>query len=165
MAIVGENPIRGRLSAPPRRGCRIDPALELEMPATAGACAVAHATCEPLLAAHLEACQAPALLADALLALDEAISNVVRHAYPEAAGEGIVRLRVELSPWLIRFVIEDEGPGFDLAAIPPPDFERPVPGGYGLHLMRATMSRVSTRRIGGRNELVLEKAITRDARP
>lgn len=133
--------------------------LELTLPATTAALAQVRAAFEPFLAAQLAAHGAAAHLDDVVVALGEAVSNVVRHAYPDRAEAGAMRVRGQVTPWLLRLEIVDEGPGYDLAAIPRPDFDRPRPGGYGLHLMRETMSRVSYSRATGRNTLLLEKAL------
>ena len=50
-------------------------------------------------------------LADLKLAITEACSNAVRHAYP--AGEGFVTIRYELEPDRIAIEVGDEGTGFD----------------------------------------------------
>jgi serine/threonine-protein kinase RsbW len=133
--------------------------LELTLPATSAALAQVRAAFEPFLAAQLGAHGATAHLDDVVVALGEAVSNVVRHAYPDRAGTGAMKVRGQVSPWLLRLEIVDEGPGYDLASVPRPDFDRPRPGGYGLHLMRETMSRVSYQRAKGRNTLLLEKAL------
>jgi len=68
-----------------------------------------------------------------------------------------------VAPGLLRFTILDEGPGYDPDEVPPPDFANPRDGGYGLHLMRTTMSKVACARRGGRNVLVMEKALSGEA--
>jgi serine/threonine-protein kinase RsbW len=59
-------------------------------------------------------------LADLKLALTEACSNSVRHAY--ANGDGTVDIRYELHPDRLVIEVADDGTGFDPA----------VPGGEGL---------------------------------
>src|SRR5712671_6902156 len=59
------------------------------------------------------------VLADLKLAVTEACSNSVRHAYAENGGVGLVRLRYELSPRSITVEVADAGQGFR--------FDRPVP--------------------------------------
>jgi serine/threonine-protein kinase RsbW len=94
-----------------------------------------------------------------MLALQEACTNVVRHAYPPPGPPGTIGVKARLTRHLLRFTVTDEGPGYDPATVPPPDFSRPQEGGYGLHLMRKTMSRVTYRRAKGHNELILDKAL------
>jgi serine/threonine-protein kinase RsbW len=58
-------------------------------------------------------------LADLKLAVTEACSNSVRHAYDEDGGVGLVDLRYELSSSSVRVVVSDAGHGFR--------FDGPVP--------------------------------------
>jgi serine/threonine-protein kinase RsbW len=48
---------------------------------------------------------------EVILALDEACSNVVKHAFP--AGEGVYALRADLRPEEVIIEVEDNGVGFD----------------------------------------------------
>jgi serine/threonine-protein kinase RsbW len=75
------------------------------------------------------------VVADLKLALTEACSNSVRHAYDEGRL-GVVRIRYELSP--DRFVIEvdDEGSGFDPQTIERAQEELDE-GGLGIAIIRA----------------------------
>ncbi len=141
-------------------GERVDAELALTLPATCEALPTTRALCETFLAAELARHGSSELLQDVLLALHEATSNVVRHAYRGAAAPGPLGLRLQVSPWLLRITVLDGGPGYDFAAVSPPDFAHPRDGGYGLHLMRTTMSRVSYLRRPGSNVHVLEKALT-----
>ena len=74
-------------------------------------------------------------LADLKLALTEACSNSVRHAYADAA-EGSVEIRYELHADRLVIEVADAGSGFD------PDAERDVDGaltegGLGIAIIRA----------------------------
>src|SRR5262245_917208 len=59
------------------------------------------------------------VLADLKLAVTEACSNSVRHAYDEEGGAGVVFVRYELSPRAVSIEVADAGHGFR--------FDRPVP--------------------------------------
>jgi anti-sigma regulatory factor (Ser/Thr protein kinase) len=75
---------------------------------------------------------------DALLAISEACTNVVRHAYPfGAAGEVEVTGRLVLEPDRRRLVVMVR----DRGTWRPADGDR----GFGLRTMRACMDRVSIR--------------------
>jgi serine/threonine-protein kinase RsbW len=77
----------------------------------------------------------PEVVADLKLALTEACSNSVRHAYAEGR-EGIVEVRYELAPDRIRVEVADDGNGFDPAVIErPPD--QVDEGGLGIAIIRA----------------------------
>lgn len=154
------DPRRGRGAEPPAgAGERVDAGLELTLAASRDSLHVARDLIETFLAAQFGRHGASELLPDMLLALQEAMANVVRHAYAGLPEPGAMQIRLHVSPWLLRCTIVDAGRGFDFDAVPPPDFAHPRDGGYGVHLMRQTMSRVSYRRAPGRNALLLEKAL------
>jgi serine/threonine-protein kinase RsbW len=87
------------------------------------------------------------VVADLKLALTEACSNSVRHAYDEGRL-GVVQIRYELSP--DRFVIEvdDEGSGFDPQTIERAQEELDE-GGLGIAIIRALTDELE---IGSRPE-------------
>jgi len=58
-------------------------------------------------------------LADLKLAVTEACSNSVRHAYGQDGDAGLVNLRYELSPRAVSVQVADAGHGFR--------FDRPIP--------------------------------------
>jgi len=78
------------------------------------------------------------------LAVDEACTNVIRHAYRGQNGE--IRIRIEQVGDRIQVVIRDWGQAFDPQAIPLPDVTAPLEkrplGGVGLFLMRQMMDSV-----------------------
>jgi serine/threonine-protein kinase RsbW len=78
---------------------------------------------------------APEVVADLKLALTEACSNSVRHAYAEGR-EGIVEIHYELRHDRIRVEVADDGHGFDPALIerPPAEIDE---GGLGIAIIRA----------------------------
>jgi anti-sigma regulatory factor (Ser/Thr protein kinase) len=86
---------------------------------------------------------ASAVVDDVILAMDEACTNVIRHAYPEG-GAGNYRLRADLAPDKILIEVIDDGVGFDLMARPPPvegDAHLAL-SGRGLEVMRRLMTTV-----------------------
>jgi serine/threonine-protein kinase RsbW len=76
------------------------------------------------------------VLGDLKLALTEACTNSVRHAYVE--GEGAVEILYELQPGRLAVEVRDEGPGFT-----PPDRQLGAhddelsEGGLGIAIIRA----------------------------
>ncbi len=80
-------------------------------------------------------------LADLRLAVTEAAANACRHAYPDDAGE--ISLRLELTAGdRLEVILEDDGPGFDVAEV-----EDWRPGelgedGMGLAIIRAVAEEV-----------------------
>jgi serine/threonine-protein kinase RsbW len=77
----------------------------------------------------------PEVVADLKLALTEACSNSVRHAYKDGR-EGIVEIRYELGPDRIQVDVADDGYGFDPALVqrPPEEIDE---GGLGIAIIRA----------------------------
>jgi serine/threonine-protein kinase RsbW len=134
------------------------PFLELTLPARRESLALMRATVEPFLLEQIPTA-ADVSLDEILLAVQEAGTNIVRHAYPNWSEPGPLRMALEVSPHLLRIAMVDEGPGYDPQEIPPPDFSHPGEGGFGLHLMRVTMSKVTYQRNPGHNVLLLEKTL------
>jgi serine/threonine-protein kinase RsbW len=79
---------------------------------------------------------APELLADLKLALTEACTNSVRHAYGDDAG--MVDILYELHEDRIVIEVTDEGEGFDASTQPPPfDTDELNEGGLGIAIIQA----------------------------
>ena len=93
-----------------------------------------------------------------ILALDEACTNIIRHAYGNACRP--VRLRMERLRNRVRFVLRDYGRSCDPATIRSRALEDIRPGGVGVHIIRQAFDTVKydPQRRGTR--LVLEKALT-----
>jgi serine/threonine-protein kinase RsbW len=90
------------------------------------------------------------------LAVDEALINAIQHGNACDATKH-VQFSCRICPTKVRVEIVDEGPGFDPANLPDPTSPGRLqcPGGRGVLLMRAFMSRVEFRDRG--NHVVLEK--------
>jgi serine/threonine-protein kinase RsbW len=74
------------------------------------------------------------LLADLKLALTEAVSNSVRHAY--ADGAGFVSIAYELTGSALAVEVVDDGKGFDPERPPPLEGEELTEGGLGIAIIR-----------------------------
>jgi serine/threonine-protein kinase RsbW len=74
------------------------------------------------------------LLADLKLALTEAVSNSVRHAY--ADGGGFVSISYELSGDALAVEVVDDGKGFDPERPPALEGEELTEGGLGIAIIR-----------------------------
>ena len=99
-----------------------------------------------------------------VLALDEALTNVIRHAYaglPERPIE--VSFRRIRAPWrgesreALEIVLVDKGRRVDRTKLRGRSLEDVRPGGLGLHFIRENMDAVEFRRIASRNRLRLVK--------
>ncbi len=84
------------------------------------------------------------------LAVDEAVTNIVEHAYEDGA-EAAADAGIQLCCWVNEhdfFVqIDDQGKSFDPEQVPPPELGKPIeemkPGGLGLYFMRKLMDEVN----------------------
>jgi serine/threonine-protein kinase RsbW len=98
------------------------------------------------------------LVADLKLALTEAASNSVRHAYAE--GVGVVEISYELFPDRLVIEVTDDGGGFDLAQAEGHSDELSE-GGLGIAIIRAIADEVEIgAQPGGKgSRLRFEKAL------
>jgi anti-sigma regulatory factor (Ser/Thr protein kinase) len=99
-------------------------------------------------------------------AVDEAVANVIRHAYgnrpdqlikiscrlvePEVAGKGLPSLEI---------VMLDEGAPFEQEKVKERSLDEVKPGGLGLHFIRDSMDLMEHRRVGKQNQLRLVKQV------
>lgn len=103
--------------------------------------------------------------ADMNVALDEVLSNVLRHAYADDA-EHEIRIVLSAHPRALCAQVEDDGRPFDPLSAPPPERAATLAesrlGGLGIHFVRKLMSEVSYERSGGRNRLHLVRTFEED---
>ena len=97
-----------------------------------------------------------------MLGLDEACTNIIRHAYRHNGKP--VRLEMERLRDRVRFVLRDYGRPCDPKCIRSRDLEDVRPGGVGVHIIRQVFDYViyEPRRRGTR--LILEKKLAGDPR-
>jgi serine/threonine-protein kinase RsbW len=98
-----------------------------------------------------------------VLALHEAVSNVIRHAHQNDPSAPM-QIRCHLSPGLLEIYVLDEGEPFDLAAVPDLDPSELRIGGRGVFLMRSLMDELSCQPRGPRGN-TLRMAKRCDCRP
>lgn len=96
-----------------------------------------------------------------VLALDEAVANVINHAFVDVASPHRITVVLEIGADRIAAEVIDNGRPFDPSAAPEPDCTMPLErrdvGGLGIHLIRRVMDRVEYHRVGDENRLRLEK--------
>lgn len=92
---------------------------------------------EFLVEAGMEECAREMLV----LALDEACTNVIRHAYHNACRP--VRLEMERAGEELRFTLRDYGKSCDPEKIRSRDLADIRPGGVGVHIIRQVFDRVT----------------------
>ncbi len=76
-----------------------------------------------------------------VLAVDEACTNVIRHAYGNCADERIV-VTFLLGPDYLEVTIRDFGSGADPATFRGRDLDRIRPGGLGVHFIQSAADKV-----------------------
>ncbi len=93
------------------------------------------------------------------LAIEEAIANAFHHGHRELPVETPIDIEYDLSDVRISVIVEDKGPGFTPAAVPDPTLDENLetPGGRGLVLMRAYMTRIEYNETGNRVEMELRR--------
>lgn len=94
-----------------------------------------------------------------LLAVDEALTNVIRHTYGAQPGKIVVS--VEDTPEQTEIILEDHGKRFDPTKVPSPELPREKPGGLGVHFIRTIMDQMiydEDYREGNRLHLIKRKA-------
>jgi anti-sigma regulatory factor (Ser/Thr protein kinase) len=102
----------------------------------------------------------PSTAYDLQLAIEEAVTNVIRHGYQGQQGE--IEIEIEQVGSDIVVYVRDKAPPFDPTTVPAPDLTRPLEeqahGGRGILLMRQVMDETSYRFTAhGSNELTLIK--------
>ena len=102
----------------------------------------------------------PATTMSLNLAMEEAVVNVIKYAYPDGVI-GDIDVTATVEDGTITFTIEDSGVAFDPTAKADPDLtlaaeDRPI-GGLGIHLVRQLMDSIGYERRGDKNILTLTK--------
>lgn len=97
---------------------------------------------------------------DLVLAVNEAVTNILLHGYQEQPGPVVVCAEANGHDLLVRLL--DDAPLFDPTAVPPPDIHLPLEdrplGGLGIHMMRQLTDELLYRVNGdGKNELIFVK--------
>ena len=102
---------------------------------------------------------------DVQMAVDEACTNVIKHAY-HGRKDGTIEIECSLHGKEFTVVIKDQGDRFDPGQIPPPNIRHPLSrrniGGLGLFFMNKLMDRVDFDfSSSGGNRLTMVKKIKR----
>lgn len=89
-----------------------------------------------------------------MIAVTESVNNAIIHGNQSNSKKNVL-LQLALEKSLIRFTIEDEGPGFDYNNLPDPTLPENLskPGGRGIFLMKNLCDEVSFKKEGRVAEL------------
>ena len=96
-----------------------------------------------------------------VIAVDEALQNVIRHAYG-GSPDGVIDITIRRSSNRLIVLIRDYAETIDVAKVKPRDLNDIRPGGLGTHFMRETMDEVEflISPEGGGNLLRMTKQIS-----
>ncbi len=92
------------------------------------------------------------------LVLTEAMVNAIEHT-PPTDNSQTVRVCIYIADKDLRIHVHDHGQGFDLEAVPAPDFEQLDERGRGIFLIRNLMDAVDYRRTECGNVLEMHKRL------
>lgn len=92
-----------------------------------------------------------------VLAVDEACTNIIKHAYQYDPNHDI-RISIRMNRGAFEVLIEDEGKSFNPLAITPPDLKQQLKqyrrGGLGVYLMKTLMDEVEYNLTPGKKNVV-----------
>ncbi len=96
-----------------------------------------------------------------MLAVDEACTNIIKHAY-KSNPDGKINIKIEYNSDKFVITIEDYGRSFDPEKVPVPDLPRyhceKKVGGLGIYLMKTLMDDVKYISVPGKyNRVILSK--------
>jgi anti-sigma regulatory factor (Ser/Thr protein kinase) len=94
-----------------------------------------------------------------VLGIDEACTNIIRHAY-HLADDKLITLTLEHYPNGVRFRLRDYGEQAEAAKVQGRSLDNVRPGGLGLHLMRHAFDQVDYQRRRQGTMLVLTKFVS-----
>jgi len=92
------------------------------------------------------------------LVLTEAMVNAIKYANSKDP-EKLVHIVINISEDALVIKVFDKGQGFDISAIPSPDFNRLEDRGRGIFLIRSLMDSVSYRKVRNGNVLEMSKKL------
>jgi len=95
------------------------------------------------------------------LSVDEAATNIIRHAYRESEDQGLITIRAIIKKNSLTLSLIDQGTFFDPKRVKNPDLNRYVDigkkGGLGIFIMRKLMDEIDYRKTEEGNELRITK--------
>ena len=102
-------------------------------------------------------------LSDIVLAVDEAVTNIIRHGYQQKKP-GSIEITIRCEQNQIEIKLSDWSPNFDPTQVTSPNPNTPLsrrkPGGMGVYMMRQLTDEMQYCQLpDGRNELTLIKQI------
>lgn len=94
------------------------------------------------------------------MAVDEACSNIIEHAYG-GEGKGVIRCTCSFDEKSLVIVLQDQGKSFDPSTVPQPNLSQNLDDrkahGLGMYFIRQWMDEVSFHAAGSENILTMVK--------
>ena len=105
------------------------------------------------------------LTSQLMLAVEEAVVNVMSYAYP-LGTTGDIHVQARATEQSLKFIISDQGKAFDPTLRGTADTtlsaeERPI-GGLGILLVQQLMDSINYERADGKNVLTMKKMLTKN---
>lgn len=82
------------------------------------------------------------------LVLTEAMSNAILHAPAEKNSSRQIHIKISMISNNLHIKVYDQGEGFDMKTLPPPDFQGLKEGGRGVYIIQSIMDSVTCRTEG-----------------
>jgi len=103
------------------------------------------------------------MIENIMLAVDEACTNIIRHAY-SSTPDGEIKIKLNYNLEKFTILIIDYGNSFDPEIVPDPDlrkyYDEGKAGGLGMYLMKTLMDEVKYISVPGKyNQVFLSKNI------
>lgn len=102
----------------------------------------------------------PNQIADIRLAVDEACTNIIKHAYKNDASKEL-NIQIEVDEQRLIVTIMDNGEGFDVKSYQKPNIQKQIQerkrGGMGVHMMLQLMDNVTYQVKSDQNVLSMYK--------
>jgi len=103
------------------------------------------------------------MIENIMLAVDEACTNIIKHAY-KSFSDGEIKIQLKYNSKKITILIIDFGKSFDPEIVPDPDLRKYYNegkiGGLGMYLMKTLMDEVEYISVPGKyNQVLLSKNI------
>lgn len=92
------------------------------------------------------------------LVLTEAMVNAIKYAHSDDPDK-TVHIIINVNEDELYIKVYDYGQGFDINAVPPPDFEKLEDQGRGIFIMKCLMDSVSYKKLNDVNVLELTKKL------
>jgi serine/threonine-protein kinase RsbW len=137
----------------------VDSTIRMDIPAAVPYLNVVGAAIRSLLRRGVELENADEFIHGVELAVHEACTNIIQHAYAGRDGRIEIVMTIAGDPHQVIVETIDSGRSFDLESLRPPDFDAVQERGYGIFLMRQLMDEVSYQATSQRNRWRLVKRI------